>query len=396
MLYLFECGRFRKGEQVKVQDHFEVLNYNTSVLKMPFTIAHVLITLILTILISVNDAPTSNIVLFILGSVLFSVLHWMGSWLFKRFSTFYLIVQLVIIFGVAMLVSDFGIILLIVYGGTLVAQSFYLYNSAKRFVAFLVLYIGSVIFMLSILYGQEKYDYAIFIFVISMLFILLGFATFNQKEVENRQLQLANKRIEALTKQNERQRMARNLHDSLIQRLIGVNLKMEVMDEYLEDGDVKEAAELLRLAKSQVEDSIIEARNVVDDLRLSEEIMLNPRLLKEVSNLKNLFSIPIELDLEENIVVDDKVANHVIAILKEAVTNTFKHAQASSIYVKAIIEHNLLVLEIEDDGIGYKRASSKKHYGIIGMIERTELLNGQFEIFRKLDKGTKIIVKIPL
>ncbi|RUS50206.1 hypothetical protein QI30_19470, partial [Kurthia sp. 3B1D] len=76
--------------------------------------------------------------------------------------------------------------------------------------------------------------------------------------------------------------------------------------------------------------------------------------------------------------------------------NTFKHAQASSIYVKAIIEHNLLVLEIEDDGIGYKRASSKKHYGIIGMIERTELLNGQFEIFRKLDKGTKIIVKIPL
>ncbi|WP_339195857.1 sensor histidine kinase [Solibacillus sp. FSL R5-0449] len=381
---------------MKVQEHFELLNYNTSILRTPFTIAHILVTLIIAILISVNGATVIETLLFIVGCILLSVLHWYGNKIYIRLGTFYLLIQSLIVLLSSLFVHDFAIIVLIVFGGTLITQSFYLYNKAKKFVAFLVFYIVYGFFMLSIMYEQYKLDYAIFIFLISLLFILLGFATFNQKEVENRELLLANKRIEALTKQNERQRMARDLHDSLIQRLIGVNLKMEVMDEYLEDGDVKEAGELLKLAKTQVEQSIVEAREVVDDLRLSEEIMLNHRLVKEVANLKTLFSIPIEMKLEDNIVVDEEIANHIIAILKEAVTNTFKHARAKVIQVKATIEHNFLIFEIEDDGVGYTRASGTSHYGIIGMRERTELLNGQFNIFRKIDKGTKIIVKIPL
>jgi len=208
---------------------------------------------------------------------------------------------------------------------------------------------------------------------------------------------MANKKIEQLTLQNERQRMARDLHDTLAQRLVGLILKLDASEAHLQKGNYEKVESILSSAKDQAKESLSDARKVIDDLRLTKSSdTFQEQLQEEIAQLQFIYSIPIELKLGE-VALSVEEQSHILSIVKEAITNVYKHANASRIDVNLFTDSQNTIINIRDNGIGIKLETDLQkhgHYGILGMKERVMLMGGQLKIENV--NGTSITIIIPV
>lgn len=382
---------------MKVFEQFTHLKYDLSASRIPVTFFHLLTAVSIVVLLWNNGSSIKEVSIFIASSLVFSVLHWYSNCIYKRVKSTYFLLQGLLIIISCIIVNQYSIIILITFGVILVVQSFYIYSRMLEFITFLLCYIVYGIFILLISYGVENAAFYLFIFIASLVIVFLVLAIFNQKEMEYIASLKANERIEELTRQNERQRVARDLHDSLIQRLIGVNLKMDVIEAHLQKGNIGKVEQIVLQVKEQVEESIRDARDVVDNLRDENEQLFSVRIEQEINYLTSIFFIPIHLQVKIIDQVPNYLSNHIVAIVKEAVTNVHKHANASGIVVCIEQIHDILTVVIHDDGIGLTAKQGKDikgHYGLIGMQERVRLCNGTFEIDGK--SGLKLSMLFPL
>ena len=382
---------------MKVTEQFTHLKYDLSASRIPVTFLHLLTAVIIVVLQWNNGSTVKEASIFIASSLIFSVLHWYSNRIYKRVKSTYFLLQGLLIVISCNVVKDYSILILITFGAILVVQSFYIYSRMKEFIAFLTIYIVYGIVLLIISYGSDDVAFYLFIFIASLVIVFLVLAIFNQKEMEYIASLKANERIEVLTRQNERQRVARDLHDSLIQRLIGVNLKMDVIEAHLQKGNIEKVERIVLQVKEQVEESIRDARDVVDNLRDEEEQSFFVRLEEEINYLISTFFIPIHFSINMNYEIPNHLSNHILAIIKEAVTNVHKHAQASKIVIHIEQINDELSVQIQDDGIGIKAKQVKDlqgHYGLIGMRERVKICNGTFDLDGK--NGLKLSMLFPL
>lgn len=383
---------------MKVTEQFSQLKYDLSVSRIPVTFLHLLTAVVIVIIQWKEGSSILEAYIFIASSLLFSVLHWYSNRIYKRIKSTYFLLQGLLIVISCSVVNNYSILILITFGAILVVQSFYIYSRMQEFIAFLSLYIvyGSIILFIS--YGGDAAAFYLFIFIASLVIVFLVLAIFNQKEMQYMASLKANERIEGLTRKNERQRVARDLHDSLIQRLIGVNLKMDVIEAYLQKGNVEKVEQIVIQVKEQVEESIRDARDVVDNLRDKEEQSFFVRIEEEINYLTSTFFLPIHSHVNTNEDLPNHLSTHILAIIKEAVTNTYKHAQASRITIRIEQIQDELSVQIYDDGIGITTAKQvrdmKGHYGLIGMRERVKLCHGTFELDGK--NGMKLSMLFPL
>ncbi|MEO1286683.1 MAG: GAF domain-containing sensor histidine kinase [Chloroflexota bacterium] len=197
---------------------------------------------------------------------------------------------------------------------------------------------------------------------------------------------------------NERNRIAREIHDTIAQGLAALALKLETADVLLEnDADVEKVREVIQGALSLTRDNLEEARRSVMDLRatplegktLSEAIqaLLNDANLHHTAEVIGS-SPPLSIRIETAL----------YRIAQEAITNIRKHAQASSVVVQVILTPERVRLVIEDDGIGFdvRDAKHKGRFGLIGLKERAKLLHGTVDIVSCVGSGTVIETSIPL
>ena len=388
---------FERTERMKVTEHFTQLKYDLSASRIPVTFLHVLTALVIVVLQWSHNSSVKEATIFIVSSLVFSVLHWFSNRIYKRVKSTYFLLQGLLIVISCSVVNDYSILILISFGAILVVQSFYIYSRMKEFITFLSFYIVYGVVILFISYGSDDVAFYLFIFIASLVIVFLVLAIFNQKEMEYIASLKANERIEMLTRQNERQRVARDLHDSLIQRLIGVNLKMDVIEAHLQKGNITKVEQIALQVKEQVEESIRDARDVVDNLRDEEEQSFSVRIEEEINYLTSTFFIPIQLHVNTKDPVPNHLSNHVLAIIKEAVTNAHKHAKATRIIIRIEQIDDELSVQIHDDGIGLtlkQLKDVKGHYGLIGMRERVKLCNGTFELDGK--NGLKLSMLFPL
>lgn len=222
--------------------------------------------------------------------------------------------------------------------------------------------------------------------------ILLPFSVRSRKERERleEKLEFANERIADLVKLEERQRIARDLHDTLGQKLSLIGLKSDLARKLIYK-DPEQAARELKSVQQTARTSLNEVRKIVSSMkgiRLKDEI-INIKQILEAADITFIYEVE---KLPENISLLNE--NILSMCLKEAVTNVVKHSQAKTCRVDIQELWKEVVITVSDDGTfqGRDTCFSKGH-GLLGMRERLEFANGSLHIDTK--NGTKLTMTIP-
>lgn len=215
------------------------------------------------------------------------------------------------------------------------------------------------------------------------------------------QLEAYAKRVEELTLTTERQRMARELHDTLAQGLTGLVLQLEAASTHIEKQNTQRAQEILDSAMTQSRTTLAEARKVIDDLRSGKQGQQTflEQIQREAQQLKNMSGVACEVDVHITRPLSQEVQTHLLKIVTEGLYNIAKHAQANQAWLRLTENKSHLVLEIEDDGLGFVPDSAHAnsgHYGLLGIRERVDLLNGEFSLDSQPQQGTCLLIQIPL
>jgi two-component system sensor histidine kinase DesK len=231
-----------------------------------------------------------------------------------------------------------------------------------------------------------------FILISLIVIILLPFNTYNkirQDQLEG-QLEDANKRISELVKLEERQRIARDLHDTLGQKLSLIGLKSDLAGKLMSTQPER--------AKAEMDDVRQTARTALKEVREMVTQMRGTRLEEEMFRIKQIlkaaeieFVLEGEPRLEHTHLLNENVLS---MCLKEAVTNVVKHSGASVCTVTIASSRTDLVMEVRDNGTGI--AERDKHYrghGLQGMKERLEFVNGSLDI--SSEAGTLLTIRVP-
>ena len=214
-------------------------------------------------------------------------------------------------------------------------------------------------------------------------------------EAANRQLTEYAARVEDLTILAERQRMARELHDTLSQGLAGLILQLEAADAHLASDHTEKVRSILANAMQQARATLADARRAIDDLRQPSLDDLDSALRLETSRFTNATGIPCVYHPDQIPPIPDPVKETVLRAVAEALTNVARHARARDVAVSLQCSDKSISVTVQDDGVGFDpSAIPPGHYGLLGIRERIRLLNGSLEIHN--DHGTTLKIEIPL
>lgn len=205
--------------------------------------------------------------------------------------------------------------------------------------------------------------------------------------------------------ENERRRIAREIHDGPAQAMSNVVLKAEICEK-MAGIDIDRTIGELRNLKDVVRLCLKDVRRVIYDLRPMsiDDLGLKTTLQKYIENFRNEHSINIDLKIKGNDkrIKDSNISLAVFRVVQEALNNTYKHADATSVSIQLECADKSILLRIKDDGKGFDISSLSEltrdddgGFGIIGMKERIELLEGEFTINSETNVGTTIMVKLP-
>lgn len=226
-----------------------------------------------------------------------------------------------------------------------------------------------------------------------------------EESLRESEQQLRSLSSQILTAQeNERRRIARELHDEMGGALAVLKLRTSQVERNLPDNrmDLKEE---LRRNLTHIDEIIESARRLSRDLSPSilEDIGLTPALRWLVDNFIKNYRLPVESDI---INVDHFFSGDsqimIYRVFQEALTNVGKHARAAKVSVRVRLEADRVSFSIEDDGRGFdpKSARAKKDpekgMGLATMDERARMLGGSLEIRSEAGTGTRVILLIPL
>lgn len=382
------------------------MEYNVYGARMPLTVLHTIVIIGTLVLQSIYKLTLTEIVGVIFFVTLYNGVHWFSNNIILKWKTGYFLLQGFIIFIGASIVAESSPIIMLGLMPTFLIQVMYYYQSNfYKVLGYTLIYLFGFSLMIFYTYGENYLWIFIVLFLALMTLAVLILLLYNQKEMENMRMQqyiaelkIANQKIEQLTLQNERQRMARDLHDTLAQKLAGLILELDAVDAHLKRGNMERGQGIVKMAMEHAKEALEESRNVIDNLRdvNSDESFLD-RLEEEVHHMEYMMKVPIQIEVSVLPILKVMVEEHILGILSEALNNIRKHAQATEILIHLSVETDVLVMQIRDNGVGIdlKRDLQKTgHYGILGMKERVKLIHGQFEM--NGEKGTVITVTIPL
>ena len=195
----------------------------------------------------------------------------------------------------------------------------------------------------------------------------------------------------------ERNRLARELHDSVSQQLFAISMMSSAMNETAEEGTV------LKRQLQIVEEMSIQAQGEMRALLLHlRPIQLEGKNLKEgVSELLTELVLKQHMEItwhiDENFELEKGIEDHLFRILQEAISNTLRHGKAKHLEIRLRKMESFAIMRIIDDGIGFDSKIRKAgSYGLATMQERVNEIGGNLKIISMPTKGTQIEVKVPI
>lgn len=197
--------------------------------------------------------------------------------------------------------------------------------------------------------------------------------------------------------ENERKRIARDLHDTVLQNLTHILHQVELSQMYMERDTVKAKLELLS-AQQNTKNAIEEIRNIVFDLRpMSFDDLGFKETFDNFYDLITRYSdFEVVFDVDDITGKSEYYLLTVYRIAREALMNALRHSGGNKIVFRCKNDGKRILLTVEDNGKGFDffELKEKNHYGLAVIRERVGLLDGTFQIVS--DNGTKVIVDVPL
>lgn len=218
-----------------------------------------------------------------------------------------------------------------------------------------------------------------------------------------RQQQILLQREQALAVLSERQRLARDLHDSVNQLIFGMTLIAQSIGPAMQR-DIKEGEARVKRLLELAQHTRAEMRALLTELRPGISTQSYVVLLKKDGLVKTLEHYLSHLPENLKVVFDaqhykahPQLEEALLRVTQEAVGNIIKHARAREIHIHLYVDDVACYLEVKDDGQGFEVTSQDStHMGLRTMRERIEILGGQLQIFSTLFKGTLMRAQIPL
>ncbi|WP_272480053.1 sensor histidine kinase [Aquibacillus koreensis] len=231
-----------------------------------------------------------------------------------------------------------------------------------------------------------------FIIICVIGVILLPFNMYNQIKQDKleEQLEDANEQISKLMVMEERQRIARDLHDTLGQKLSLIGLKSDLAGKLVTvDPDT---------AKNELTDIRQTARTALKEVREMVSNMRGTNLKEEIVHVKQILDaaqIEVSIDGDLKLIQTPSFVENVLSMcLKEAVTNVVKHSKATVCHITICQSPDELLIRVQDDGIGMRYPISEAEgHGLSGMRERLEFVNGSLDF--KIEQGTTLNIRVP-
>jgi signal transduction histidine kinase len=230
----------------------------------------------------------------------------------------------------------------------------------------------------------------------SDLIVLQSLADQAAVAIENAQLY---KQAQQLAVINERNRLARELHDSVTQALYGITLHAEAAYRQMSAKQFDLANEQLLELRSTAQEALREMRLLIFELRPSvvELQGLVPALQTRLEAVEERAGLGVTFNQEGKLDLPDKIQDGLYRIAQEALNNALKHAEANNIVLNLFDRPGGVLMEIKDDGIGFNPdiAVEGGGLGLDGIIERTALLGGELTLDSWPGKGTTIRIEVP-
>jgi signal transduction histidine kinase/ligand-binding sensor domain-containing protein len=196
----------------------------------------------------------------------------------------------------------------------------------------------------------------------------------------------------------ERARLSRELHDTLLQSLVGVALQFEGLSHCVDASPASLKEHLLRM-RSQVEDYIREARESISDLRspMLERRNLEEALRDTSGRIMNGASVRFDFEVTGTPRrCRPSVEEEVLRIAREALYNAVRHSGASRIQLQLDYRRRSLHLRVSDDGVGFDGQGVEGHYGLANMRERARQIGARFRLVTLPNQGTRVETVVPI
>lgn len=208
-----------------------------------------------------------------------------------------------------------------------------------------------------------------------------------------------------MAQEEERKRLARELHDGIAQTIANVVLRAEIAERMMEKGQTDGMAEEIAALKQQARGSMEDIRRMIFNLRpmALDDLGLVPLLRKFAQDFEEKERIHTSFECigkEQRLPSSMEAA--IYRLVQEAFSNVLKHAEATHVGLEITFQNQMLKLVIQDNGKGFhseslqEKMSDGSHFGLLGMKERVELMEGRLDIQSRPDEGTRVAILIPI
>ncbi len=244
----------------------------------------------------------------------------------------------------------------------------------------------------------EKEYYDSLIAVVIIVGIVISYFIITAIRYQRRSLRLHKERIQAEidTLENERKRIASDLHDELGPLLSAVKLQINNLDTTNPDD-----LQIIGKSSQYIDSIITKLREISNDLMPNTLLRkgLKNAIIEFVDNSQDSYKLPIKFICEQEMqLAQDKEIN-LYRIVQEITHNTLKHAKASMLIIKISVQDNRLFLMTADNGVGFdyfSKIRDNSGLGLRNLQSRTEVMGGEFTCISTPEKGTAYTIEIPV
>jgi len=203
------------------------------------------------------------------------------------------------------------------------------------------------------------------------------------------------------SQEEERRRVARDIHDGPAQAMANIVFRAEVCERLI-DTDVERAKSELRELRDHIRGTLGEIRKIIFDLRpmTLDDLGLGPTIRGVLDNIRDLHGIFTEMSITgKERRLESYIEIGIFRVVQEALNNAVKHAAASTIVVRIDFAPTEVAIIVEDDGKGFDDSAGEMptdRFGLMGMRERLQLLEGKLMVKSAPGRGCRVLINVPL
>jgi len=206
-------------------------------------------------------------------------------------------------------------------------------------------------------------------------------------------------RLLTVTEEQEKKKLARDIHDGMGQSLAALKLRLGMNKKQAEKTGNKKIVDNIKKASELVDISVAEMRNVINSMKpenLEEKGLVSAleTMIKKMNSLDTImFSLKIQDEMPD---FEETVTVNIYRVVQEAVTNVMKHSKSTEATILCYKKDDRFYnFEIDDNGVGFPVSNEEFGEGIPSMGERIKMLSGKFHIYSSEEKGTRVVMEVP-